>query len=290
MLDLLQDAVIDTIKLIPFLFITYLIMEYFENKTSNKIREKIKKSGKFGPIIGAVVGIIPQCGFSASATNLFSSGFITIGTLIAVYLSTSDEMIPIFISESMPISLMMKILGIKLILALFWGVVIDWIFGKLLANKNSENQDLLYEEETDEICEDEHCNCHENGILKASIIHTLNITIYIFIITLVINLAIGLIGENTIEEFIKNNIFLGPIISSLIGLIPNCAASVIITNLYIENVINMASLISGLLTGAGVGLLVLFRNNKKHWKKNLEIVGIMYFIGVVSGLVLQIFI
>ncbi len=230
-------------------------------------------------------GVVPQCGFSASATNLYSSRLISIGTLIAVYLSTSDEMIPIFISEEMPISIMVKILLIKLALGVFWGFIVDFIFRKFInRNRNIENQN----EDVDiEMCEDEHCHCHEQGILKASLIHTLNITVYIFIITLIINAIVGAIGESTIETFIENNVFLGPIISSLIGLIPNCAASVIITNLYIENVINMASLISGLLTGAGVGLLVLFRTNKKHWKENLSIVGLMYFIGVISGLVLQ---
>lgn len=295
MLDILQDALLDTLKLIPFLFITYLIMEYIENKTSDKIREKIKKSGKFGPLIGSIVGVVPQCGFSASATNLYASRLISIGTLIAVYLSTSDEMIPIFISEAMPIGLMIQILGIKLLLGVFWGFVIDFIFRKFLIKKKScvdsksnpkciENKENI---EFKEICEDEHCHCHEQGIIKASLIHTFNIVVYIFIITLVINSIIAIIGENTIETFIKNNIFLGPIISSLIGLIPNCAASVIITNLYIENVIDMASLISGLLTGAGVGLLVLFRTNKKHLKENFAIIGIMYFIGVISGLALQ---
>ena len=233
-------------------------------------------------------GVVPQCGFSASATNLYSSRLISIGTLIAVYLSTSDEMIPIFISEAMPISIMVKILLIKLALGVFWGFVVDFIFRKFInRNRNIENQN----EDVDiEMCEDEHCHCHEQGILKASLVHTLNITVYIFIITLIINAIVGAIGESTIETFIKNNVFLGPIISSLIGLIPNCAASVIITNLYIENVINMASLISGLLTGAGVGLLVLFRTNKKHWKENLSIVGLMYLIGVGSGLILQIFV
>ena len=200
-------------------------------------------------------------------------------------------MIPIFISEAMPISLMFKILGIKLVLGVFWGLVIDFIFRKFIMKKHSKCEKVENNNENneniEEMCEDEHCHCHEQGILKASITHTLNITVYIFIITLIINLIIGLIGEETIEMFIKNNLFLGPIISSLIGLIPNCAASVIITNLYIENVINMASLISGLLTGAGVGLLVLFRTNKKHIKENLCIIGIMYFIGVVSGLILQ---
>ena len=223
-------------------------------------------------------------------------------------------MIPIFISEARSISLMFEILGIKLVLGVFWGLVIDFIFRKFIMKKHSSsdktaslgNQTDLSRsqkalstqfeeiennngnnENIEEMCEDEHCHCHEQGILRASITHTLNITVYIFIITLIINLIIGLIGEETIETFIKNNLFLGPIISSLIGLIPNCAASVIITNLYIENVINMASLISGLLTGAGVGLLVLFRTNKKHIKENLCIIGIMYFIGVVSGLILQ---
>ena len=230
-------------------------------------------------------GVVPQCGFSASATNLYSSRLISIGTLIAVYLSTSDEMIPIFISEEMPISIMVKILLIKLALGVFWGFVVDFIFRKYInRNRNIENQN----EDVDiEMCEDEHCHCHEQGILKASLIHTLNITVYIIIITLIINAIVGAIGESTIETFIENNVFLGPIISSLIGLIPNCAASVIITNLYIENVINMASLIAGLLTGAGVGLLVLFRTNKKHIKENILIVGLMYFIGIISGLVLQ---
>ena len=239
---------------------------------------------------------MPQCGFSASATNLYSSRLISIGTLIAVYLSTSDEMIPIFISEAMPVSLMFEILGIKLILGVFWGFLVDFIFRKFIMKKHSKNEETsnIQSDEVQndgesigEMCEDEHCHCHEQGILKASLIHTLNITVYIFIITLIINAIIGGIGEETIEVFIKNNIFLGPIICSLIGLIPNCAASVIITNLYIENVINMASLISGLLTGAGVGLLVLFRTNKKKIKENLSIVGIIYFIGVVSGWILQ---
>lgn len=230
-------------------------------------------------------GVVPQCGFSASATNLYSSRLISIGTLIAVYLSTSDEMIPIFISEAMPVSIMGKILLIKLVLGVFWGFVVDFIFRKFI-NKNNNIEDQ--NEDVDiEMCEDEHCHCHEQGILKASLVHTLNITVYIFIITLIINAIVGAIGESAIEAFIKNNVFLGPIISSLIGLIPNCAASVIITNLYIENVINMASLISGLLTGAGVGLLVLFKTNKKHWKENLSIVGLMYLIGVGSGLILQ---
>lgn len=274
-LEILEDAALDTLKLIPFLFITYIIMEYIENKMSGKMKDKIQKSGKFGPLVGSLVGVLPQCGFSASATNLYASRIISIGTLLAVYLSTSDEMIPIFLSSSMPITLMFKILFIKLVLGIVCGFLVDFIFKKVKFNSSEENKV--------DLCEEEHCHCHENGIIRASLKHTLNITIYIFIITLIINLVIGLVGEETIENFISQNNFLGPIIASLIGLIPNCAASVIITNLYIENVINISSLIAGLLTGAGVGLIVLFRTNKKNIKENLGIVGLLYCIGVFSG-------
>ena len=277
MIDILQDTLIDTIKLLPFLFVTYLIMEYLENKTSDKVRNKIKKSGKLGPIFGAVAGIIPQCGFSASATNLYATRLISIGTLMAVYLSTSDEMIPIFLSEAVPLNIILKVLLIKLVLGIFFGFIIDFLFRKITYGKEQD------------ICEQDHCECDKNGILKSSLIHTLHITIYIFIITLIINAIIGFVGEEAIENFIGAHSAIGPFISSLLGLIPNCAASVIITNLYIKNVFNMATLISGLLTGAGIGLVVLFRINKKHLKENLTIVGMLYAIGVISGLVLQMF-
>lgn len=280
MIEILIDTIIDTVKLIPFLFITYIIMEYIENKTSNKTKETIKKSGKLGPLIGGIVGIFPQCGFSVSATNLFAARVISIGTLVAVYLSTSDEMLPIFISKSLEVSIIIKILLIKLIVAVACGFIVDFIF-RMINKGKDENENIA------DICEHEHCHCHEEGVVKSSIRHTLSITIYIFITSLIVNLIIELVGENVIEEFLTNNLIVGPIISSLIGLIPNCAASVIITNLYVENVINGACLISGLLTGAGVGLMVLFRVNK-NIKENLKIMGIIYFVGVLAGLLLQI--
>ena len=279
MFEIIEDAILDTIKLIPFLFITYLIMEYIENKTSQKTKETIKKSGKWGPLIGGIVGIFPQCGFSVSATNLYAARVISIGTLVSVYLSTSDEMLPIFISKSLEISLIVKILLIKLLIAVFCGFLIDFI----LRLKNKEN---IEEKSIFDLCEHDHCHCHEDGILKSSIKHTVNIAIFILLITIVINVIITLIGEEAIEEFLANNLILGPAIASLIGLIPNCAASVIITNLYIDNVINGACLISGLLTGAGVGLMVLFRVNK-NVKENIKIVLSVYLIGLIAGLVLQ---
>ena len=279
MFEIIEDAVLDTIKLIPFLFITYLIMEYIENKTNDKTKETIKKSGKFGPLIGGIVGIFPQCGFSVSATNLYAARVISIGTLISVYLSTSDEMLPIFLSKSLEINLIVKILLIKLLIAVICGFIVDFIFK--IRNRNNGNKDTIVD-----LCEHEHCHCHEQGILKSSLKHTLSITLYILITSLIINCLIHLIGEEAIEEFLTNNFILGPIISSLIGLIPNCAASVIITNLYVENVINGACLISGLLTGAGVGIMVLFRVNK-DLKENLKIMGIVYGVGVIAGILLQ---
>lgn len=278
MIDILLDAIIDSAKILPFLFITYLIMEYIEHKMSKKSKTTIKKAGKWGPLLGSAVGIIPQCGFSASATNLYSARVISLGTLIAVYLSTSDEMIPVFISEKVPVLILVKILAIKFIIGIIFGFIIDFI----LRLKNKEKQ----EEKIEEICEHEHCHCEENGIFKSAIKHTISILIYIFIITLIINCIVEWVGEDNIATFVGNHAILGPVISSLIGLIPNCAASVILTNLYIQKIISGASLIAGLLTGAGVGLIILFRTNKKI-KENIAIVGLLYVIGVFSGIVLQ---
>ena len=278
MIDILIDTIIDSIKILPFLFITYLIMEYIEHKMSEKSKTTIKKAGRWGPLLGSSVGIIPQCGFSASATNLYSARVISLGTLIAVYLSTSDEMIPIFILEKVPITILIKILAIKFVIGIIFGFIIDFV----LRLRKKEGQ----EEKIEEICEHEHCHCDKNGILKSAVMHTVNILIYIFIITLIINFVVEWVGEDNIATFVGNHAVLGPAISSLIGLIPNCAASVIITNLYIQNIISGASLIAGLLTGAGVGLIILFKTNK-NLKENIAIVGLLYAIGVFSGIVLQ---
>lgn len=280
MLEVFQDAIIDSIKLIPFLFITYLIMEYIEHKTKEKTKNTIKKSGKFGPLIGSVLGVFPQCGFSVSATNLYSARVITLGTLIAVYLSTSDEMLPIFISEGVSIWVILKILGIKLLIGMIAGFIID--FAIRIKNKGKEEEEKIVD-----LCEKEHCHC-ENGIVKSATKHTVSIFLFILIITSVINLAIYFIGEETIAGFMLNRPILGPMIAGLIGLIPNCASSVLITQMYLENMITAATMISGLLVGAGVGLAVLFKTNKGI-KENIKITLLLYGIGVVSGIILQIF-
>ena len=276
--EILKETLLDTLKLLPFLFITYLIMEYLEHKTSNKVKKTIQKSGKFGPILGGIVGIFPQCGFSASATNLYSARVITLGTLISVYLTTSDEMLPILLTESIPITTILTILGLKFIIGIIFGFLIDTVIRII-------KKDKTLEPKIEELCENEHCHC-EDGIVISTIKHTINIVIYIFIITLFINGIITFIGEENIANFISENLVLGPIIAGLIGLIPNCASSVILTELFVENVISIPILISGVSVNAGVGLLVLFKTNK-NIKENLYIVGILYLTGVLSGIILQ---
>ena len=279
MLEVIEETLLDSIKLIPFLFIAYLIMEYIEHKTSQKSRETIKKSGKFGPLIGSFLGIFPQCGFSVVATNFYAGRVITLGTLISVYLTTSDEMIPIMISEAVPLWTILKILFVKLVIGIVAGFVIDFVLRLINKNKKIEEENIV------DLCEHDHCHC-EKGILKSSIHHTLSIFVFILIVTFIINTAIYFIGEENISNILLNKPIFGPIVSSLIGLIPNCASSVIITNMYLKNVINVGTMIAGLLVNAGVGLIVLFKTNKKI-KENIAIICLLYIVGVISGIVLE---
>ena len=276
MIDVVIDTLIDSVKLLPFLFVTYIIMEYLEHKTSNKVKSAIQKSGKFGPLIGGLLGTIPQCGFSVAATNLYATRIINIGTLLAVYLATSDEMIPIMISEGIPIITIIKILVIKLIIAVIVGFLIDLI---IQTRKNTEEEKIV------DLCEKEHCDC-EHGILKSALKHTVNIFVFIVIIIFIINMIVYFIGEENIANFLQANPVLAPVLASLIGLLPNCASSVILTQLYVQNVIPVSTMIAGLLVGAGVGLAVLFKMNKKL-KENIEIVVLLVVIGTLSGIILQ---
>jgi len=270
MLDIILDSIIDVLKLIPFLLIAFLILEYIEHKISKKNERILINNRKYGPIIGGILGAFPQCGFSAMATKLFSSRVITLGTLIAVYLSTSDEMLPIMISNGTKFPIVLKIITIKVILGITLGIVIDLIYKKKI-----DYQDSIHE-----MCKDNHCHC-EKGIIKSSIHHTFNIIIYLLITILILNLLVYFIGEDNIRSFLLNNKG-AYFISSLIGLIPNCASSVIMTEIYLSGMISFGSLISGLLTGAGVGLLILFKTNK-NIKENILIIFLLYIIGVLFG-------
>lgn len=284
-LEVLLDTGIDALKLLPFLFITYLIMEYIEHKTGDKTKNIIKKSGKWGPVFGAILGIFPQCGFSAAAANLYAGKVITLGTLIAIFLSTSDEMLPILISEAAPIDIILKILATKLVIGIIAGVVIDFV-GQAFKKKKEKQENEEAGEEIGHICEHEHCHCEKEGILKSSIKHTLNIFVFIIIISLIMNIAIYFIGEENISNLILNMPVVGPLIAGIVGLIPNCASSVILTQLYLQNVISVGSMIGGLLVGSGIGILILFRVNE-NFKENIKITGMLYLIGVVSGIIID---
>lgn len=276
MIDIILDTLIDTLKLIPFLFITFLIIEVIEHKLNNK--NIISKSKKYGPLIGSLLGAIPQCGFSVMATNLYITRIITLGTLISIYLSTSDEMLPILISENINITTIIVIILIKVIFAIIYGIIIDLILSKKQRKQEKENYS---------ICDEEHCHC-EKGIFIPALKHTLNITIFIMIITFIINIIFSFVGEDILSKILLKNSIFSPFITSLIGLIPNCASSVMLTELYINNAINVSSLISGLLTGSGAALLILFKSNK-NIKENIKILFILYILGVLSGIILEIF-
>ena len=251
MKEVILDTIIDSLKLIPFLLVAFLIIELLEHKLNNKTKNIITKSKKIGPIIGSLLGVIPQCGFSVMATNLYITRIITLGTLISIYLSTSDEMLIIMISEKVEISLILKILLIKIFFGIVYGLIIDKII-----NKKKKDKETNYE-----LCDEEHCDCN-HSILLSAIKHTLHITLFIFIITLIINTIFTLLGDNYLSKILLNNSILSPFITSLIGLIPNCAASVILTELYLNSTISLGALIGGLLTSSGSSLLVLIKNNK----------------------------
>ena len=283
MLDIILDAVIDSVKLLPFLFVTYLLMEYLEHKMSEKAKNVVKKSGKWGPVLGGILGIVPQCGFSAAAANLYAGRIITLGTLIAIFLSTSDEMLPILISEAAPITTIISILAIKVIIAIAMGLIIDFTIAQY---RKKENESLQEEQTIDILCEKEHCHCSEKNIVKSAIHHTIHIFLFILIISIIINIIISIIGRENISHFILNTPIFGPMIASIVGLIPNCAGSVILTQLYLQNLITFGSMLAGLLAGNGIGILILFRVNK-NLKENMKILFMLYIIGVVCGIIID---
>lgn len=275
-IDVIADSFIDSIRILPFLFAAYLIMEYLEHKAGDRMQAAIRGAGKGGPVIGGILGIFPQCGFSAAASNLYAARIITVGTLIAVFLSTSDEMLPIMISANAGAETIVKILAVKVVVAALAGFVIDCIFCKREKNMQIEH-----------LCEQHSCHC-ENGILKSALHHTVEIFLYILIITLVLNFLIAWIGEDVLSSVILNRPVIGAVLAGLVGLIPNCAASVVITQLYLSGVLNAGAMIAGLLSGTGVGVLVLLRVNDNR-RENLGLIGLLYVVGVLTGIIVEFF-
>lgn len=270
----------DSVKLLPFLFVTYLLMELLEHTTGGKVQNKIKNAGKVGPLWGGLLGVMPQCGFSAAASSLYAGRVITVGTLLAVFLSTSDEMLPIFISASVAPATIFKILAAKVGIAVISGFLAELVYVKVF-KKKEKDMDIHV------VCEEEHCSC-EDGVLKSALKHTIKIFVYILIITFALTFVIELIGEDSLAVVFQNIPVVGEMIAALVGLIPNCASSVVITELYLSGIIGAGAMMSGLLVNAGVGLLVLFRLNR-NWKQNAGIMAALYGFGVVWGILIELF-
>ena len=272
--EILLPGVIDTLKIIPFLFLTYLLMEFIEHKAGDKAEGFMQRAGRFAPVVGGALGTIPQCGFSAAAANLFAGRVISIGTVVAVFLSTSDEMIPILISGRVNVGTVALVVLYKAVVGILVGLLVDAVLRLLHREPEKINIDA--------ICDEDNCHC-ERGIWYSALHHTLTISVFVFLITIAINALIFFIGEENLGAVMYNKPFVGHLIAAVFGLIPNCAASVALSTLCTQGLITAGTMMSGLFSGAGVGILVLFKVNKKH-KENLLILGIILLSGVIFGL------
>lgn len=303
----LEHAFFDTLKLIPFLFVTYLAMEALEHRAGKASEEAVRKAGHAGPAIGALLGVVPQCGFSAAASTLYAARVVTLGTLFAVFLSTSDEMLPILIAEQAPVALIAKVLAIKVVVGMVVGFAIDAALhvmrrdrerlrihelcerdkchcnGECVACEN--NPELAYDYRHDEEHEHDHAGV---SIAKSALKHTAQVALFIFLITLLLEAVMDSVGEEAIAAFMANNPALSVVAASLVGLIPNCAASVAITELYLDGTLGAGAMMGGLLVSAGVGLLVLLRTNRPM-RDNIAIIAGMLVIGIAVGGVMTAF-
>ncbi len=309
----LLDAVKDTLYLLPFLFATYLVMEWLEHKTAAKTQESIRRAGAAGPVVGALLGAIPQCGFSAAAATLYAGRVVTLGTVFAVFLATSDEMLPIFIAEQVPFLTIVSIIGTKVVIGMVMGLLVDVVMR--LARR--ERQHLRIHE----LCERDRCNCHGNcstcsenpelvyehhddcpkdcthehhhhdhdhetgwkGIFLSALIHTLQIAAFVFIIMFVLGIILEIVGRDTLADLLSANSVLSVFATAIVGLIPNCAASVAIAQLYVDGILGAGAMLAGLLVAAGVGILVLLRTNRPM-RENIIIIVVLYAMGVLCGL------
>ncbi len=271
--EVILHALLDTLKLLPFLFITYLVLEFIEHRAEAQVARLMSKAGMLGPLVGGALGIVPQCGFSTVAANFYTGRVITLGTLIAVFLSTSDEMLPILIAGNVGVAPIMLILVYKVLVGIFVGFAVDLTL-RLMGRRQGDT-------EIEDMCAGG-CDC-EHGLFRSSLRHTVSVGLYILMVTLAINMAVFFVGKETLGEIIVDIPVVSHLIASLVGLIPNCSASVLLTNLALEGFIGAGTMLSGLLTGAGVGVLVLLRMNR-HPRENAVIIGLLVASGVLFGL------
>lgn len=277
-LGIFLDTLTDALKMLPFLFAAFCLIELLEHHAGEKLSRFFARAGKAGPAVGAVLGCVPQCGFSVLSANLYAGGVITLGTLCAVFLSTSDEAILLLAATPSATPDILKLLLAKVLIGVAAGYLVDFLFRK---KTDSELQ-------LKDLCDHEHCGCHEHGgILRPALLHTAKIFGFVFLITLVLNFLVEFLGHERLETLLLHDSVFQPFLTALFGFIPNCAASVLLTQLYLEGALQFGAVVSGLCTGAGAGLLVLFRENRNP-KDNLKILGILYVAAVVPGVLLQI--
>lgn len=274
LLDAFKDAALDTLKLLPFLFGAYLLMEYLEHHAAGKMESVLRRMGPFGPLVGAGLGCVPQCGFSATAANLYAAGIISRGTLLAVFLSTSDEALPILLGQQGAAGQIGRLLLCKVLIGLVVGFAVDFVLRRFCRPR-----------EVADLCE--HCGCHEQeGILKPALWHTLRILLFILILNFVLNCGLSLLGQERIGTLLLAGSWLQPFAAALIGLIPNCAASVMLTQLYLAGAISFGAVLAGLCSGAGIGLAVLLRMNPNR-RENIQILATLYLVSAFVGLLAQ---
>lgn len=277
-MDILVESLYETLSLFPYLYLTYLLMEYLEHKISRRNQIYIRKAGKYGAVVGGFLGLIPQCGFSVAAANLYATGLITLGTLMAVFLSTSDEMLPILISGGVGIGIIIQILGLKVIYAIISGVCLDYFLPeKFIKHKN--------EPDISTFCAREKCKCDDKeNIWRSAFKHTEKISLFIFFFSLIVNSLFIFGGRETIQTALTDMPILSKFIAAAVGLIPSCYPSVLLTQLYIENTISLGTMMAGTLANAGLGYLVLYRVNPDK-EGNSRILGLLFGLGVFFGLV-----
>lgn len=278
-LGIFLDTLTDALKMLPFLFAAFCLIELLEHHAGEKLSRFFARSGKAGPAVGALLGCVPQCGFSVLSANLYAGGVITLGTLCAVFLSTSDEAILLLAATPSAAPDILKLLLVKVVIGIAAGYLVD-----LFARKKAKHTDLQLKD----LCDHEHCGCHEHsGVLRPALLHTAKIFGFVFLITLVLNFLVEFLGHERLETLLLHDSVFQPFLTALFGFIPNCAASVLLTQLYLEGALQFGAVVSGLCTGAGAGLLVLFRENRNP-KDNLKILGILYVAAVIPGVILQI--
>ena len=305
LVDVIADSVLDTLELVPFLFVTYLAMEALEHSTEGRVQGIVARAGHAGPIVGALLGAIPQCGFSAMAATLFSGGVVTVGTLVAVILSTSDEMVPVFLAHQEPVGRLFSIMLLKVVVGIIVGLLLDAVLHAVrhVGNPKPHIHDLC--ERARCHCEDEegeedalseqasgdatHAHHHGHGhwaIVRSAAVHTVQVTGFILLVTFLFGLLIEVMGGDELALLLGSHPVRATFLAALVGLIPNCGASVAITELYHDGVLGAGPMVAGLLASGGVGLLVLFRTNN-NVRQNIAIMAFVYVVGVVVGLIVS---